>query len=265
MAAYGQGIAVRARPRTYHRAFQCSESHGALRLCKFLVMTPLLQFILVCNNCMIIISIMHGTTLLCAYCCVKLLSALAIKRREFLALKQGEMSVVDYDWEFWRLVEYCPGIRDNAKEKKNCALIQWVNDGVTYETLSAQVKGLSKLITGKMKGKQASTDEGQFNGFKNKFKVENINEALFMGGMKCKVVFFKRKVSLLLLAVGVIPLHDRPIRVLLVVVDFRISYRMTQQPDYEVPNNQYQQFALYLAFGYQFFPPIHQFPQIDMP
>lgn len=37
---------------------------------------------------------------------------------EFFSLEQGDMAVIDYKREFQRLVEYCPGIRDNADEKK---------------------------------------------------------------------------------------------------------------------------------------------------
>jgi hypothetical protein len=71
--------------------------------------------------------------------------AIKIKRKEFLSLKQGGMTVSEYVTKFTQLSRYAPEDVDTDKKKQDCFL-EGLNDGLQYSLASRDLKNFQAPI-----------------------------------------------------------------------------------------------------------------------
>lgn len=68
-----------------------------------------------------------------------------MKRKEFLAFKQGSMSVCEYLTKFTQLSCYAPGDVDNDEKKQDC-FREGLNHGICYALSSNDYPSFQRLV-----------------------------------------------------------------------------------------------------------------------
>ena len=68
-----------------------------------------------------------------------------LKKKEFLALKQGSMSIAEYRDKFIQLSRYAPTKVDDD-EKRQELFMEGLNDGLQYQLLSHTFASFQQLV-----------------------------------------------------------------------------------------------------------------------